>query len=58
MLHLSSRISDPSVLEEEARRHHNQSFVCEDGDIIEVSWGGEISVSRREGDAWTGLSIG
>ena len=58
MLHLSSRISDPSVLELEAATHHNQSFVCEDGDIIEVSWSGDISVSRLQGDAWTDLSIG
>ena len=58
MLHLSSRITDPSVLEEEARVHHPQSFVCEDGDIIEVSWAGDISVSRLEGDAWEDLSIG
>ena len=58
MLHLSSRITDPSVLEEEARRHHTDSFVCEDGDIIEVSWSGEVTISRREEDAWSDLSIG
>ena len=58
MLHLSSRITDPSVLEEEARRHHIDSFVCEDGDIIEISWSGEVTISRREGDAWSDLSIG
>ena len=57
MVHLSTRISDCAILESEAREIHPSSFVCEDGDIIEISLDGAIDVSRRRENVWMPLSI-